>query len=134
MLCAAVLALGSPYVGDAAPGIVFLIYGLTMAMLLVAIFATRMRDQPTKGANSAKLLGNVLEGLRYTLNHEGMRLVLILSVGVSLFAGPFMNLLGIPRGRAPARIQKKRRSSFVKALAIGIVGAVAIGVFYWESL
>ncbi len=93
MLCAAVLALGSRYVGDAAPGIVFLIYGLTMAMLLVAILATRMRDQPTKGAESTKLLGNVLDGLHYMLNHEGMRLLLILSVGVSLFARPFMDLL-----------------------------------------
>jgi MFS family permease len=93
MLCAAVLALGRLYVGDAAPGIVFLIYGLTMAILLAAILATRMRDQPTKGAGSAKLLEDVLAGLCYTLNHEGMRLVLVLSICVSLFARPFIDLL-----------------------------------------
>lgn len=93
MLCAAVLALGSSYVDDAAPGIVFLIYGLTMVMLLVAILGTRMRDQPTKGADSTKLLRDVLDGLRYTLNHEGMRLILVLSFCASLFAKPFMDLL-----------------------------------------
>ena len=71
MLCAAVLALGYSSVGDAAPGIVFLIYGLTMAALLVAILATRMRDRPTKGGDATKLLGDVLDGLRYTLNHDG---------------------------------------------------------------
>ena len=93
MLCAVILALGRAFVGDAAPGIVFLIYGLTMAMLVAAILATRMRDQPAKRADSTKLLGDVLDGLRYTLNHEGMRLVLVMSFCVSLFAKPYMDLL-----------------------------------------
>ena len=64
-----------------------------MAMVLAAIFATRMRDQPTKGADAAKLMAGVLDGLRYTLNHVGIRLVLALLFCVSLFVKPYMDLL-----------------------------------------
>lgn len=93
MLCAAALALAESRLDDAAPGIVFLIYGLSMAALLSAILRTRMRDRPSGEGNTAKLVRDVLDGLRYTLSHEGMRLILVLSFCVSLFARPYMDLL-----------------------------------------
>ena len=93
MLGAAVLGLGNPYVGDAAPGIVFVIYGLTMAALLFAILGTRMRDREPEEGNSTNLVKDVLDGLRYTLAHDATRLVLVLSFCVALFARPYVDLL-----------------------------------------
>ena len=93
ILAAGVLALGNPYVGDAAPGIVFVIYGLTMAALLFAILETRMRDREPEEGNSTNFVKDVLDGLRYTLANDGTRHVLVLSLCVALFARPYMDLL-----------------------------------------
>ena len=93
ILAAAVLTVGNPYAGDAAPGIVFVIYGLTMAALLFAILGTRMRDRGPEEGSSTALVKDVLAGLRYTLAQDGTRLVLILSFCVALFARPYMDLL-----------------------------------------
>ena len=93
ILAAAVLTVGNPYAGDATPGIVFVIYGLTMAALLFAILGTRMRDRGPEEGSSTDLVKDVLAGLRYTLAQDGTRLVLILSFCVALFARPYMDLL-----------------------------------------
>ncbi len=93
MIGAGLLALGKTYVGDSAPGIVFIIYGLTMAALLGAILKTRMRDTQSEGGNLAKLMSDVRDGLRYTFNHRAMRLSLTMWFLVSLFAKPYMDLL-----------------------------------------
>ena len=93
ILAAAVLTAGNPYAGDATPGIVFVIYGLTMAALLFAILGTRKRDRGPEESSSTDLVKDVLAGLRYTLAQDGTRLVLILSFCVALFARPYMDLL-----------------------------------------
>jgi MFS family permease len=93
MLGAGVLALGRVYFGDAAAGIVFILYGLTMAALLGAILRTNMRDKPSEGGDFAKLLRDVREGLRYTVSHPGMRISLAMWFAVSLTAKPYMDLL-----------------------------------------
>ncbi len=93
MIGAGVLALGKTYVGDMAPGLVFILYGLTMAALLGAILRTEMRDQPSTRGDLTKLARDVMEGLTYTLNHRAMRLSLCMWFLVSLFAKPYMDLL-----------------------------------------
>lgn len=93
MLAAGVLAIGERYLDDSAAGIVFVIYAVTMAALLVAILGTRMRDRPPGKGNLSALVRDVLDGLRYALTQDGIRLVLIMSFCVSLFARPYMDLL-----------------------------------------
>ncbi len=93
MLAAAVLAIGERYVDETAAGIVFVIYALTMAALLIGILCTHMRDRPPGKGNLTALVRDVRDGLRYALAEDGIRLVLVMSFGVSLFARPYMDLL-----------------------------------------
>lgn len=93
MLCAAILSVGERYVGATAPGLVFLLYGATMIGLLVAIARTRMRDRPPQRGESSRFVGDVMEGLRYTLGNRQMRGVIVLWCGVSLLARPYVDLL-----------------------------------------
>ena len=93
MIGAGILALGQRYIGDSAPGILFFVYGLSMAALLSAVLRTNMRDAQSPGGNFADLRRDIADGVRYTLGHDSLRTCLALWCCIAMLIRAYLDLL-----------------------------------------
>lgn len=106
-------------------GTVLAIASVALFQLLIVLFVIP-GDTGTSGSKSSRsLLGDVRDGVVYTMQHPGIRYMMILLVGTGLFIRPFMDMLpGFSAevfGRGPEGL----------ALMLSSIGAGAIVACLW---